>query len=80
MFRTGETFHGNELSIQLQREPGQSPRDSYFNFIYQQLRENGEPAGIMVFTFEVTELVKARQALEQVREASARALGDATAG
>ena len=80
VFRTGETFHGNELSIQLEREPGQSPRDSYFNFIYQQLRENGEPAGIMVFAFEVTELVKARQVLEQVHEASARALGDATAG
>ncbi|MFC6224769.1 PAS domain-containing protein [Hymenobacter artigasi] len=80
VFQTGETFHGNELSIPLEREPGEPPRDSYFNFIYQQLRENGEPAGIMVFAFEVTELVKARQALEQVREASARALGDATAG
>ncbi|MBH8556456.1 PAS domain-containing protein [Hymenobacter negativus] len=80
VFRTGETFHGNEMKLQLERDTSNVLKDSYFNFIYQQFRENGQPAGIMVFAFEVTDLVKARQALEHVRDAATDALGTATAG
>lgn len=79
VYRTGETFRGNELNIQLQREEGQPPRDSYFNFIYQQFREQGQPAGILVFAFEVTELVRARQALEQLRSNTENTLDEAAA-
>jgi|GEM_PF-1619553 len=67
VYQTGETFYGNELPLQLEREAGQPLRDCYFNFIYQQFREQGQPAGIMVFAFDVTDLVLARQALESLR-------------
>ena len=77
VYRTGETFHGNEMKMQLERDASGTLKDSYFNFVYQQFRENGRPAGVMVFAFEVTSLVRARQALEKVRDASAQALDDA---
>ena len=65
VYQTGETYHGIEAPVQL---PGRD-RPAYFNSTYQQFRENGQPAGIMVFSFEVTDLVYARQALEQLRQA-----------
>lgn len=77
VYTTGETFHGNEMKLQLERDASGTLKDSYFNFIYQLFREDNQPAGIMVFAFEVTELVRARQALEKVRAASAQALDDA---
>ncbi|WP_082685057.1 PAS domain-containing protein [Hymenobacter sedentarius] len=70
VYQTGETFYGNELKLQLERDASKQLQDSYFNFIYQQFRENDQPAGIMVFAFEVTELVLAHQALDQLRNAS----------
>ena len=80
VYQTGETFHGNELKVQLERDASGELRDTYFNFVYQQYRENAEPAGLLAFAFEVTDLVQARQALEQVRNDAAQALGDAPAG
>ena len=77
VYATGETFHGNELKMQLERDAGGTLHDSYFNFVYQQFREHGQPAGLMVFAFEVTDLVHARQALEKVRDASSQALDEA---
>ena len=49
------------------RLPGLS-QDSYFNITYQQFREDGQPAGIMVFAFEISDFVHARQALEKLRD------------
>ncbi|MBF9237199.1 PAS domain-containing protein [Hymenobacter sp. BT683] len=69
VYQTGETFNGNELNMKLERDASGQLHDTYFNFIYQQFREQGQPAGIMVFAFEVTELVNARQALERLRDA-----------
>ena len=77
VYATGETFHGNELKMQLERDADGTLHDSYFNFVYQQFREHGQPAGLMVFAFEVTDLVHARQALEKVRDASSQALDEA---
>ena len=65
VYQSGETHYGYEVPVQL---PGR-PATSYYNFVYQQFRENGAPAGIMVFAFDVTDLVRARQALEQLRDA-----------
>jgi PAS domain-containing protein len=73
VYRTGETFRAQELPLQLERDAGQALRDSYFNFTYQQFQEDGQPAGIMVFAFEVTEFVRARQALEQLRTTNPKA-------
>ena len=80
VYRTGETFYGNELKMQLERDTSAVLKDTYFNFIYQQFRENGQPAGIMVFAFEVTNLVVARKTLEHVRDAASDALGGTSAG
>lgn len=64
VYQTGESFYGSELNLKLTR-PGESqPYNGYFNFVYQQFREQGQAAGIMVFAYDVTELVVARQALE----------------
>ena len=65
VYQTGEAYHGNEVPIRL---AGDS-EDRYFNFTYQQFRENGQPAGITVFAYEVSALVRARQALEKLRDA-----------
>jgi PAS domain S-box-containing protein len=80
VYRTGETFYGNELKMQLERDASGALTDSYFNFSYQLFRENGQPAGIMVFAFDVTAFVHARQTLENLRDASATAIDEATAG
>ena len=76
VYQTGETYFGNEVAVQL---PGQ-PEVAYFNFTYQQFRENGQPAGIMVFSYDVTDLVRARQALERLRGGAAPALGETPGG
>ena len=65
VYQTGETYHGNEQPVQL---PGET-RERYFNSTYQQFRENGQPAGLLIFAFDVTSLVQARQALERLRDA-----------
>ncbi len=65
VYRTGETFYGNELEMSLERDNTRELRPTYFNFIYKRFDdESGRPAGIMCFAFEVTELVYARQRLE----------------
>ena len=66
VYQTGETYHGNEVPIRL----AGSSEDQYFNSTYQQFRENGQPAGIIVFSFEVTDLVHARQTLEKLHDTS----------
>jgi PAS domain S-box-containing protein len=66
VYQTGETFYGNELKMQLERDASNALRDSYFNFTYQQFKENGQPVGIIVFAFEVTDFVLARQVLENL--------------
>jgi PAS domain-containing protein len=72
----GEITHPND-QLQLERDANGTLHDLYFNFVYQQFRENGEPAGVMAFAFEVTDLGHARQALEKARGTSAQALDDA---
>ncbi|GAB3589512.1 PAS domain-containing protein [Hymenobacter daeguensis] len=68
VYRTGQPFYGNEVGIELQRADG-TRYDGYFNFTYQRFEEADAPAGIMVFAFDVTALVQARQALERLRDA-----------
>ena len=62
VFANGETVTGNELRVELQEAGGQV-RDGYYNFVYQRFDENGAPAGITAYAYDVTELVQARQAL-----------------
>ncbi|GAA4011100.1 hypothetical protein GCM10022408_24270 [Hymenobacter fastidiosus] len=67
VFRTGQPVVGQELLVQLAGPDGQGLHDHYFNFHYQRFEENGQPAGITAYAYDVTELVLTRQALEQLR-------------
>jgi PAS domain S-box-containing protein len=64
VYATGETFTGDEMPLKIASPTGGPAYPGYFNFSYQRFSEQGETAGIMVFAFEVTELVNARKALE----------------
>ncbi len=64
VYNTGETFTGDEMPIEIASPTGGPSYPGYFNFSYQRFSEQGETAGIMVFAYDVTELVNARKALE----------------
>jgi PAS domain-containing protein len=64
VYQTGETYYGYELPL-LIAQPDGPPRQMYFTFTYQALRENGEIVGISTFAYNVAEQVLARQRSEQ---------------
>jgi PAS domain S-box-containing protein len=64
VYTTGETFIGKEHEIMLNRDGSAELQRSYLNFTYQLFMEGDQKAGITVFAFDVTELVLARQILE----------------
>ena len=74
VFRTGEPVIGQELLVQMAAPDGSGVlHDTYFNFSYQRFEENGVPAGITAYAYDVTELVQTRQALQRLSgEASSR--------
>ena len=76
VYQTGETYFGEELPLLMAQPHGQPPKQMYFTFTYQAIRENGAIVGISTFAYDVAEQVAARQLLEQ-REASFRILADA---
>ncbi|MHA7634502.1 sensor histidine kinase [Corallococcus sp. M7] len=62
---TGVPYVGHEQHVRLARAPGGALEDTYFNFIYQPLREAEVGIqGILVVASEVTEAVQARQRAE----------------
>jgi two-component system sensor histidine kinase VicK len=66
VYRTGQTFEGNELLVPLARHDGAPIEERYFNFIYQ-ARHNaqGQIDGILAFVFEVTELVSIKSRIQK---------------
>ncbi|WP_426061217.1 PAS domain-containing protein [Hymenobacter sp. B1770] len=66
VYQTGEPWVGREVLFQLNRRDTGKVEDVFVNVTFQALREHGAIVGISVFAFEVTELVKARQKLEQL--------------
>ncbi|WPU93068.1 PAS domain-containing protein [Mucilaginibacter sabulilitoris] len=66
VYKTGETYAGNEICIPLAKEIGGKLEDHYFNFVYQAIRdEKGKITGVLSFKYEITELVLAKKRLEQ---------------
>ncbi|MBA3522910.1 MAG: PAS domain-containing protein, partial [Gemmatimonadales bacterium] len=66
VYRTGESYSGNEVLMQYQRTPGAALEDHYFNFVYQPLRNSdGEISGIVAMGYDVTEQVHSREAAER---------------
>ncbi len=64
VYKTGETFIGNEMPVMLNRNGKQE--QVYVNFSYQAFKNTkGETEGILVFAYEVTEQVNARKQIEE---------------
>jgi signal transduction histidine kinase len=68
VYQTGEPFYATEMLVQLDHD-NSGPRElekRYYNFIYQPTRDlDGAIAGILVFAYEVTPLVRARHLVEE---------------
>lgn len=61
VYTTGKTYEGHELYVPLVNREGVL-EDRYFNFIYQARHDKeGAVDGIMVFAFDVTEMVNNRK-------------------
>lgn len=70
VYRTGESFEAHEMQVQLDHDNAGALGKNYYNFIYQALRTlNGEIEGILVFAYQVTAQVEARQQVEQSKQA-----------
>ncbi|MBC5994105.1 CHASE domain-containing protein [Pontibacter cellulosilyticus] len=62
VFNSGKPFIGNEVAATIEDSRGK--HNAYFNLVYQPLIDaNNKIEAVLVFAVEVTELVKARQAL-----------------
>ncbi|MXV15742.1 PAS domain-containing protein [Hufsiella ginkgonis] len=69
VYDTGETYSGTEMRIPMVRQDGGKPEDHYFNFVYQaRYDENGVINGILSFAYNITELVTARELLQESGE------------
>jgi PAS domain S-box-containing protein len=66
VYQTGEAYVGTEVLLQVYQQAAGRKEDVYLNFTYQAFRENGQIVGISCFAFDVTELVLARQKVEQL--------------
>ena len=64
VYNTGETFYGKETPVVVDKGNGKHEQ-LYLNFTYQAFAiDEGEKEGILVFAYDVTELVTARKKLE----------------
>jgi len=67
VYTTGVPFRNPALRIDLERQPGTPLQEVYVDLTLQQFTEQNQPAGIMVFAVEVTDLVHARAELAKLR-------------
>ena len=70
VYQTGQPVSGNEVPLTIPSLHGE-PHRVYLNFSYQPFRENGQIAGVTAFAYDVTDLVHARQRLEEQRKGDA---------
>jgi PAS domain S-box-containing protein len=77
VYRTGETFSGDEIPVHIRRSEGGGLEQRFVNFVYQAMRgPDGVVEGIFVHGVDVTEMVRAREAVA-FSEARFRQLADA---
>lgn len=68
-YKSGQQYEARELYIPVTRADTGLLEARYFNFIYQPRHNtDGKVDGIMVFVFEVTEMVNTRQDLEREKD------------
>jgi PAS domain S-box-containing protein len=64
VYLTGKPFVGHEVPLHLEGSDG--PRDLYLNFLYAATRDvDGEIDGVFAHIIDVTDMVEARQRIEQ---------------
>jgi PAS domain S-box-containing protein len=71
VLRTGHASAGKQRLARLRARSDGAPRDRYFNFVYEPLRDaSGDTSGILVVAFDVTDEILARGQMAQVRDAA----------
>jgi two-component system, sensor histidine kinase len=69
VYRTGESFYAYETLVQLDHDNSGGLGHNFYNFVYQPIRDlQGRIEGILVFAYEVTAQVRARQQIETLNE------------
>ena len=77
VFQTGEAFFHNELAVMLDAKGNGALEETFFNFVYQPIREGGAGTpvtGIFVQAVDVTEQVRARREAESASRAKSEFL------
>ena len=65
VYSSGQPYVGNELRLMVERTPGETAEELFFDFVYQPMRDATQQVdGIAVVVFEVSELVRARRFAE----------------
>ncbi|OGX83309.1 PAS domain-containing protein [Hymenobacter coccineus] len=67
VYRTGQPFSAREVLLQMPATAALPARDIYIDYTYQPFFEDGRVAGATSFSYNVTELVTVRRALENLR-------------
>ena len=65
VYRTGQPYSARQVPVHLDATAGQPAVDAYVDYTYQPFFEGGRVAGVTSFSYDVTELVEARRALEK---------------
>lgn len=69
VYATGETASGTEVPVLLSKNGSEKLKERFFNFVYQALCDTeGKVTGVLVFAFEVTEQVNAREEIARSEE------------
>ncbi|QDV38218.1 PAS domain S-box protein [Tautonia plasticadhaerens] len=77
VYRTRETYTGDEVPVLIRRAEGGGLERRFVNFVYQPMKaSDGTVEGIFVHGVDVTDMVRAREAVAS-SEASLRQLADA---
>jgi PAS domain S-box-containing protein len=66
VYSTGQPYEAHDVPLDFQQADG-STRLAYFTYIIQRFEEQGAPAGLTSYAYEVTELVQARAALARLQ-------------
>lgn len=66
VYRTGQPYYGDEVSLKLDRKKNGNLEDRFLNFVYQPiLDEHGKPEGIFVHGVDITDQVLARLKVQE---------------
>ncbi len=71
VYHTGQPFSAQAVQVHLDATDTQPATDVYVDYTYQPFFEDGHVAGVTSFSYDVTELVAARSALEKLQAGNA---------